>query len=271
MPETILEIKQLKKTYGKSVVALRGVDLKVSEGEFVVVLGPSGAGKSTLMRCINKLVKPTSGEIYLDGQRIDHLRGKSLMQARANISMVFQHYNLIDRTNVLKNVLYGRLGSMSLFDSVFNRFTAEQRDTAVSLLKNVGLEQKIYARADELSGGQKQRVGICRALIQAPRLLLADEPIASLDPKSSDIVMKTLFEMSQKHQLSAVVNLHQVDYALKYATRIVGLKNGVVVFDDLPEKLTQAIVDSIYESVQDESLEVMELGAQKARLEGAQT
>lgn len=251
MKSTILRVDNLKKTYGNRVVALKGISLDLYEGEFVVVIGPSGAGKSTLMRCINQLVQPSSGTIYLKDKRIDNVKGKALRKVRSQIGMIFQHYNLVGRTNVLKNVLYGLLGQMNVLQSVTNQYSEESRQKAIQVLNEVGLEDKIYQRADELSGGQKQRVGICRALIQEPALMLADEPIASLDPKSADVVMQSLHDIAQKNQLSVLVNLHQVDYALRYASRIIGLKNGEIVFNDGPEKLTQSMIDKIYEGKED--------------------
>jgi len=247
MAHPVLRVENLKKTYGNHVEALKGIDLSLNQGEFVVVIGPSGAGKSTLMRCINQLVKPSDGEIYLNESRIDNVKGKALREVRSQIGMIFQHYNLIGRTNVLKNVLYGLLGQMSIVESLTNRYADEDRKRAIALLNEVGLDEKIYQRADELSGGQKQRVGICRALIQSPALMLADEPIASLDPKSADIVMQSLKDIAQKNQLSVLVNLHQVDYAKRFATRIIGLKKGEIVFNDTPDQLTQSMIDQIYE------------------------
>jgi len=243
----VLRVQNLKKTYGNEVEALKGVDITLNQGEFVVIIGPSGAGKSTLMRCINLLVKPTEGEVHLNDARIDTAKGKALRNVRSQIGMIFQHYNLIGRTNVLKNVLYGLLGQMSIFESLMNQYQEKNRKRAIELLNEVGLEDKVYQRADELSGGQKQRVGICRALIQSPALMLADEPIASLDPKSADVVMQSLREVAQKNQLSVLVNLHQVDYAKRFATRIIGLKKGEIVFNDRPDQLTQSMIDLIYE------------------------
>jgi len=243
----VLRVQNLKKTYGNEVEALKGVDITLNQGEFVVIIGPSGAGKSTLMRCINLLVKPTEGEVHLNDARIDTAKGKALRNVRSQIGMIFQHYNLIGRTNVLKNVLYGLLGQMSIFESLMNQYQEKDRKRAIELLNEVGLEDKVYQRADELSGGQKQRVGICRALIQSPALMLADEPIASLDPKSADVVMQSLREVAQKNQLSVLVNLHQVDYAKRFATRIIGLKKGEIVFNDRPDQLTQSMIDLIYE------------------------
>ena len=247
MATPVLRVQNLKKTYGNQVEALKGVDITLNQGEFVVIIGPSGAGKSTLMRCINLLVKPTEGEVHLNDARIDTAKGKSLREVRSQIGMIFQHYNLIGRTNVLKNVLYGLLGQMSIFESLTNQYQEKDRKRAIELLREVGLEEKVYQRADELSGGQKQRVGICRALIQSPALMLADEPIASLDPKSADVVMQSLKDVAQKNQLSVLVNLHQVEYAKRFATRIIGLKKGEIVFNDRPEKLTQSMIDLIYE------------------------
>ncbi len=247
MATPVLRVQNLKKTYGNEVEALKGVDITLNQGEFVVIIGPSGAGKSTLMRCINLLVKPTEGEVHLNDARIDTAKGKALRNVRSQIGMIFQHYNLIGRTNVLKNVLYGLLGQMSIFESLMNQYQEKDRKRAIELLNEVGLEDKVYQRADELSGGQKQRVGICRALIQSPALMLADEPIASLDPKSADVVMQSLREVAQKNQLSVLVNLHQVDYAKRFATRIIGLKKGEIVFNDRPDQLTQSMIDLIYE------------------------
>lgn len=246
MSETILTIKDLHKTYGKDTHALKGVSVEFKKKEFVVVIGPSGAGKSTLIRCMNRMIDSSSGEIIFNGEHIEQLSGKQLRQARSKIGMIFQHYNLVERVNVIKNVLHGRLGQMRFIDSFFGRFSQEDRQKAVDLLKRVGLEEQMYKRADELSGGQMQRVGICRALIQDPYLLLADEPIASLDPESAKTVMDTLKEMCNERDLTCIVNLHQVDYALKYATRIIGIKDGCIVYDGLPTNLSQELIQEIY-------------------------
>ncbi|MFV0467038.1 MAG: phosphonate ABC transporter ATP-binding protein [Lachnospiraceae bacterium] len=247
----LLEIKDLKKHYG-SVRALDGVDCTIEKGEFVVVIGPSGAGKSTFIRCINRLIDPTSGEIRFNGDRIEKIRGEKLRNTRRKIGMIFQHYNLVDRTNVLKNVLHGRLGYMPPLKSLFQLYDRDDRKHAVELLERVGIKDQMYKRADELSGGQKQRVGICRALIQDPQILLADEPIASLDPKSAKVVMDTLYQITREKGLSVVVNLHQVDFAKTYATRIIGLKNGKKIFDGKPEELTEEMIHIIYEGKEDQ-------------------
>ncbi len=231
---------------------VEGVDVDFNEGEFVVVIGPSGAGKSTFIRCLNRLIDPSSGEIIFEGENIEAVKGEKLRKIRSKIGMIFQHYNLVDRTNVLKNVLHGRLGCMSIYKSLFNMYPDEDREKAVELLEKVGIKDQMYKRADELSGGQKQRVGICRALLQEPKILLADEPIASLDPKSAKVVMDSLYDITREKKLTVIVNLHQVDFARQYATRIIGLKKGKLVFDGTPEELTDEIVSNIYEGKEEQ-------------------
>ncbi|WP_194842128.1 phosphonate ABC transporter ATP-binding protein [Gracilibacillus salitolerans] len=245
--EALLSIKDLVKVYGRDTRALNGISLDFYPGEFIVVIGPSGAGKSTLIRCINRLVDPTEGAVVFDGQHMENIKGRGLREKRSKIGMIFQHYNLVSRTNVIKNVLHGQLSNTPLYKSLFGLYSQQDKQEAVELLKKVGLEDQIYKRADALSGGQMQRVGICRALLQRPKILLADEPIASLDPVSANIVMQQLHNISMEKQLTCVVNLHQVDYAKKYATRIVGIKKGQVVFDGPPANLTEPIVRDIYE------------------------
>lgn len=242
----LLEVNNLIKDYNGDSRALDGLSLTVNEGEFVVVIGPSGAGKSTFLRTINQLTPLTDGEVYFSGKRIDQLRGKKLKENRSKIGMIFQSYNLIGRTNVLKNVLHGRLGQMGHFDAMFGRFTEADKVEAVTLLEKIGLKDHLYKRADELSGGQQQRVGICRALIQRPQLLLADEPIASLDPVSATKVMDYLYQITKEKGLTCLVNLHQVDFARQYADRIVAIRNGKLVFDGLPSELTNDWVQKIY-------------------------
>jgi len=243
----VLSITDLVKVYGKDIRALNGITLDFYPGEFVVVIGPSGAGKSTFIRCINRLVDSTSGGIVFDGQPMTKLSGRKLRKVRSKIGMIFQHYNLVGRTNVIKNVLHGQLSNTPLYKSLFGLYRHEDKKEAVELLEKVGLQDQIYKRADELSGGQMQRVGICRALLQRPKLLLADEPIASLDPLSANIVMQQLHNIAMEKKLTCIVNLHQVEYARKYATRIIGIKKGSAVFDGTPAELTEDIVRDIYE------------------------
>lgn len=252
MSKTILEIHNLKKTYNETTHALKGIDISFNAGEFVVVIGPSGAGKSTFIRCINKMIDPTEGEIIFEGIHMESLKGKALRERRSRIGMIFQHYNLIGRTNVIKNVLHGRLGHMSFMDSVLGRFSKKDVEEAATLLKEVGLEEKMHNKANTLSGGQMQRVGICRAMIQHPHILLADEPIASLDPHSAKKVMDNLFRMTCERQLTCIVNLHQVDFAKKYATRIIGIKDGQVVYDGQPTDLTEEIIHDIYKGKEEQ-------------------
>lgn len=243
----LLDIQQLKKKYGAGTVALDGIDLKVKPNEFVAVIGPSGAGKSTLLRSVNRLIEPSGGSILFNGQRVEKANGRELRRIRSQIGMVFQHYNLVGRLSVLENVLHGRLGYMSSLAGVFNRYSEEDKKEAIALLGKVGLENEIYKRADELSGGQKQRVGVCRALAQKPKLILADEPIASLDPKSSATVMEAIHKNCAEQGIACLVNLHQVEVAKQYASRIIGIKNGKMVFDGPPEALSDHHTALIYE------------------------
>ncbi|UUX32746.1 phosphonate ABC transporter ATP-binding protein [Fundicoccus culcitae] len=246
MNNSLLDIRHLTMSYDGKVNVLKDINLTFNKNEFVVVIGPSGAGKSTFIRFINLLVKPTGGEIIFDGDDLLQANTNQLKAARSNIGMIFQDYNLIERSNVLKNVLNGQLGKISAFDSIFGRFTEEDKQRAVNLLEEVGLGEHIYKRADELSGGQMQRVGICRALMQSPKLLLADEPIASLDPATSRLIMEYLFNLSNQYGVTSIVNLHQVAIAKEFATRIIGIKKGEVVFDDHPDYLTDDITEEIY-------------------------
>lgn len=244
--EPLLQIIELEKCYANQTHALHGVSTTIEEGEFIVMIGPSGAGKSTFLRSINRLIEATGGEIRLAGEAINRMNKKQLRLARGKIGMIFQNYNLIDRSSVLENVLHGNLSKMKTLDAIRNHYSQEMIDTAMSLLEEVGLQDKAYARCDELSGGQKQRVGICRALAQNPQIILADEPIASLDPKSSRKVMEKLHEVCQKRGIACIVNLHQVDFAKAYATRILGLHGGKLVFDGTPEDLTKEQLAMIY-------------------------
>lgn len=244
--EAILQIRGLRKSYA-SFEALKGIDLDFYPGEFAVIVGPSGAGKSTLLRCVNRMIDPSGGDILFGHTHMESLCGAKLRRQRSLIGMIFQHYNLIGRTNVVKNILHGRLGHMGFFKSLLGLYPDADRERAFQLLEEVGLLDQVYKRADALSGGQMQRVGICRALMQEPRMLLADEPIASLDPKSAEIVMDQLKRMTEDRGICCIVNLHQVDFARRYASRIIGIKQGTVVFDGSPELFTQDVARSLYE------------------------
>ncbi len=249
---SLLTLENVIKSYDGKTKALDGVDLSFEQGEFVVVIGPSGAGKSTLIRCINQMIKVSDGTIDFDGIRITGLKNRELRKQQAQIGMVFQNYNLIGRTSVIKNVLFGRLGHMSSWNSILGRYKQEDIKSAMELLNKVGLKDQMYKRADALSGGQQQRVGIARAIIQKPKLLLADEPIASLDPESAKIVMDTLKELTHELNITCIVNLHQVDFAKKYATRIIGVKHGKIVYDGKPENLSEEVIADIYKGKEEQ-------------------
>ena len=242
----MLQISNLVKRYRTGDRALRGVSLEVPNGQVMALIGPSGAGKSTLIRCVNRLVEPTSGEIVLDGQNLTRLRPGALRRARRRMGMIFQEYALVERLTVMENVLSGRLGYVGFWRSYFRRFPRQDVAAAFRLLERVGLEEFYDKRADELSGGQRQRVGIARALVQEPALLLIDEPTASLDPKTSRQIMRLICELCAERDLAAIVNIHDVALAQMFAERIVGLRHGEVVFDGPPDGLTPAVLTEIY-------------------------
>jgi len=242
----LLKFENVSKNYANGVQALKNVTLEIESGEFVAIIGPSGAGKSTVLRCINKMIDASEGKIFVEGQEITRLHGKSIREVRRKVGMIFQNYNLVYRLSVMQNVLHGRLGYMSDFDSIFGHYKEEDKIRAVELLSEIGLHEFMYNRAGELSGGQKQRVGIARAFMQNPKILLCDEPISSLDPSSSKIVMDNIYDLSQKHHIACIVNLHQIDVALNYATRIIGLCDGQVVYDGSAEGLSRKMIEEIY-------------------------
>ena len=242
----MLKLKKLSKKYRTGDRALKEVDLTVPAGQVLALIGPSGAGKSTLIRCINRLVEPTSGDVLLKGESLTHLRSSGLRRVRRRIGMIFQEYALVERLSVMENVLSGRLGYVGFWASYFRRFPQSDIDTAFSLLDRVGLEPMADKRADELSGGQRQRVGIARALIQKPELLLVDEPTASLDPKTSRQIMRLITELCTERKLAAIINIHDVALAQMFAQRIVGLQAGSIVYDGDPEGLTSDVLTQIY-------------------------
>ena len=244
--ESILKFDNVSKHYPNGVHALKDVSFEVREGEFVSVIGPSGSGKSTLLRAINRLIPISGGTVWLDDQAVSALRGKSLRQLRRKVGMIFQNYNLVYSLSVLQNVLHGRLGYMSGVKGVFGLYSEEDKQEGLDLLEELGLADFAYNRASDLSGGQKQRVGIARAIIQGPKLLLCDEPIASLDPSSAKTIMDLLRDMTRKRNIACIVNLHQLDVALKYSTRIIGLSKGEIVFDGRPEELDDCTIERIY-------------------------
>ncbi len=244
--EPLLRVKDLVKSYDGKANAIEGVNLSVDRGQFVSIIGKSGAGKSTFLRCVNKLITPTSGSVVFDGQDMAQLRGGKLRRARRKVSMVFQHYNLVSRSTAVENVLQGRLGYKNSLAGALGLFSDEEKEKAVSMLEQVGLGDYVCTRVDQLSGGQKQRVGIARALVQEPLLILADEPIASLDPASSRTVMEHLRWAVDELGVAALVSLHQVEFAVEFSDRIIGIAGGTVRFDGPPDELDEATIREIY-------------------------
>ena len=243
----ILQIKNLKKVFPNGVTALNGISFNVTEGEFLVVIGLSGSGKSTLLRCLNQMHSVSSGQILFKNQDVTYLKsGLAIRQLRAKIGMVFQHFNLIPRHSVLRNVLMGRLATTSTLKSIFGFFSNSDKLAALNSLKMVGIEDKAYQRADQLSGGQQQRVAMARALTQNPEILLADEPVASLDPATCHVVMDYLKKINQELGITIICNLHFLSLVRKYATRVVALKNGSIVYDGAPEHIDQEWFEKIY-------------------------
>jgi phosphonate transport system ATP-binding protein len=240
----MIAIRELRKEFGNGTKALRGVDLNIASGQFAVLLGPSGAGKSTLLRCINGLVKASSGEIYFEGTAVHG--SKQLEDVRRQVGMIFQQFNLVKRLTVIENVLCGRLAHSNVFASCLKLFPRQDIDYALLCLDRVGLSEKAYERADQLSGGQQQRVGIARALAQSPKVILADEPVASLDPRSADKVMSILREINRQDGITVVVSLHNIELATRYAERIIGLRDGVLVVDKAGGEMTPWEVEKIY-------------------------
>ncbi len=239
----MLEIRNLKKTFDTGTEALSGVDLKVKKGEFLSILGPSGSGKTTLLRSINGLENIDSGEIFFDSEKINKV---CLPDVQKKTGMIFQEFNLVNNLSAINNVLTGLLNSSSKFLSMFYLFTKEQKLQALKALETVGLLEKAYSRVDELSGGQRQRIGIARAIIKKPKLLLADEPVASLDPKAADLIMSLLKKINKEFKITIICNLHQVELASQYSDRIVGLLDGAIKFDELTSNINRNSINQIY-------------------------
>jgi phosphonate transport system ATP-binding protein len=239
----ILEIHNLKKTFENGTQALKGVNLKVKKGEFLSILGPSGSGKTTLLRSINGLENIENGKIFFEKENIDEIY---LPEVQKKTGMIFQDFNLVNNLSAINNVLTGLLNSSSKFLSMFYLFTKEQKLEALNALETVGILDKAYSRVDELSGGQRQRVGIARAIIKKPTLLLADEPVASLDPKAADLIMSLLKKINKEFKITIVCNLHQVELALQHSDRIVGLLEGTIIFDKLASNINKTKINQIY-------------------------
>ena len=241
----MLELVQLSRRFGDKL-AVAGANLTFARGEMVGIIGRSGAGKSTLLRLINRLIEPSDGRVIADGTDVTALRGRELRAWRARTAMIFQQFNLVNRLDVLTNVLCGRLNHMSTARVLFKVFTPAERAMAVHVLDRLGITDIAMNRADALSGGQQQRVAIARALMQEPAMILADEPIASLDPMNAKIVMDALLDINQREGITVLTNLHTLDTARTYCQRIIGMSAGLIVFDGKPEALTDAVLRSIY-------------------------
>jgi len=245
--ENILQIRNLIKTYPNGTQALKGISFDVKKGEFLVIIGLSGSGKSTLLRCINRLHDPTSGEILFNGKDIAKIQpGAEVRGLRKHVAMIFQHFNLIPRHTVLSNVLMGRLGYSGTMKSLFGLFTQKDKDDAMKYLSLVGIAEKAKMRADNLSGGQQQRVAIARALTQNPQVLLADEPVASLDPATCHTVMDYLKKVNQELGITVIANLHFLSLVRQYATRVIAMKSGQIVFEGDPKQIDDAWFEKIY-------------------------
>lgn len=246
MSSPILSVKNLVKTYPNGTKALKGISFDVHPGEFLVVIGLSGSGKSTLLRCLNRLHEPTSGEIIFEGKDIAHVKGGEVRGLRKSIGMIFQHFNLIPRHTVLSNVLMGRLSVTSTLRSIFGFWADDDKKKALEYLRLVGIAEKAKMRADQLSGGQQQRVAIARALTQGPKVLLADEPVASLDPATCHTVMDYLRKVNRELGITVIANLHFLSLVREYATRVIALKGGEIVYEGSPANINEAWFEKIY-------------------------
>ena len=241
-----LAIRKLNMEYVRGKPVLRGISLDIGDHGITAIIGPSGTGKSTLIRCINRLVDPTAGEILFGGQDLARLKGRALREARRRIGMVFQEYNLVERLSVIENLLCGRLGYVPAWRAWLRRFPPQDVARAFDLLDAVGLGEFATRRADALSGGQRQRVGIARAIMQDPELVLADEPTSSLDPKTSVEIMELLARLARERGIPVIVNIHNVELARRFAERIVGMSQGSIVFDGPPGELQESHLLAIY-------------------------
>lgn len=247
----MIQVSGLTKVYGQNIRAISDISLTIRKGEFTVLFGPSGVGKSTLLRCLNYLVKPTSGVVAIDGQTLGDASTKELLSIRSHVGMIFQEFNLVNRMSVIGNVMCGHLHGLVPWRALTYSFTREDQELAIRCLRRAGLhdEELYFRRADTLSGGQKQRTAIARMLMQEPKVLLADEPIASLDVKMQHTIMELVSDLAKKDDITVVMSLHHLELAKQYASRIIGLAGGRVAFDGLPEELTDDVINRVFELV----------------------
>lgn len=242
----MIEFKNVSVTYPGGVQALKNFSVTIKDGEFVIIVGLSGAGKSTMLRCLNNLVLPTAGEVLIDGESVTKAKGRQLQAQRMKVGMIFQNFNLVKRSTVLRNVLQGRLGYLPTWRTLSGLFPKQDIELALSCLDRVNIPDKAYVRADHISGGQQQRVGIARALAQEPKVLLADEPVASLDPPTSHMVMRDLVRINAEDKITTLINLHFIDMAQEYGQRIIGLREGELVYDGPADKVSEKTFEEIY-------------------------
>jgi phosphonate transport system ATP-binding protein len=239
-------LERITKVFGRQQVALGGIDLEVRRGEKVAVIGPSGAGKTTLFRLLNLTLRPSSGKLWIDGNEVAHFHGRRLREARRKIGTIYQQHNLVPRLKVIHNVLSGQLGRWSTFRALLSLARPSDVELAWNALKQVGIEEKIFSRTDELSGGQQQRVAIARVLVQDPEVILADEPVSSVDPSLASTIVKLLIDISESTGKTLLVNLHSVDLALAYFPRVVGIKNGAPLFDLSAGQVSDGLLNDLY-------------------------
>ena len=242
----MIEFKNVSKTYPNGVKGLKNINLNIEQGEFVAIIGLSGAGKSTLIRTINRMIDVTEGQLIVDGVDVMTLHGKAMRRFRRKIGMIFQSFNLVTRSTAIKNVLTSMVPDMNFFQVLLGLFTKEQKMKALEALDKVGILDKAYTRCDQLSGGQQQRVALARTLNQSPSIILADEPVAALDPVTAHQVMRDFQRINEEMNISVLINIHHVDLALKYASRVIGIRAGEIVYDGPTGAVTQEILDQIY-------------------------
>lgn len=239
-------LEQIVKVFGRRQIAVDGIDLAVQRAERVALIGPSGAGKTTLFRMLNCTLRPTSGRLWIDAEEVINLHGRKLREVRRRIGTIYQQHNLVPRLRVIHNVLSGNLGRWTTLRSLMSLVRPQDGELAYKALRQVGIEEKIFHRTDELSGGQQQRVAIARVLIQDPEVILADEPVSSVDPSLATVIVKLLLEISEKTHKTLLVNLHSIDLALAYFPRVIGIKEGKALFDLSPEKISDTLLEDLY-------------------------